>query len=319
MATDKYPQTDSLRETFGQTLVDLADTGYDFYVIDCDVAGGTGAHRFRAAYPDRFVQCGIAEQNGVGVAAGLSAATDTPVFICLFEQFALRALEIFRLSVAYARRDVKLVLSHPSITCGPDGASIHSVEGLACWRAIPGIQIVVPCDPLELRQAVPAVLDNPGPAVLYTGRNPAHKLLAGGYRFQLGRGQVIRDGADVTLVACGEMLYQALVAADMLKVRGITARVVLMSTVKPLDEALLVRCAQETGAIVTVEMHSVMGGLGAAVAEALGRLAPCPLETVGMPDCFGRSGEPDDLLAHFGLTGQHVAAAVRRAMERKKK
>ncbi len=307
---------DTLREAFGRALVELARAGREFVVFDADVAGGTGTHHFRDAFPERFFQFGIAEQNMVSAAAGFAAA-GVPVFVTTFAVFALRALEQARLSVAYAGRNVKIVASHPGLDVGPDGASAQCLEDLAAFRAIPGMTVVSPADPHGAALATAAILDHEGPVYMRTGRSPAPRILPPDYRFELGRGQVLRDGDDVALVACGVMVARALEAARTLAGEGISARVVDLSTLKPIDEALLVACARECGAIVSCEDHNLHGGLGAAVAEVLARRHPCVQEFVAVADTFGTSGEPDELAAHFGIDSAAIAAAARRAVARK--
>jgi transketolase len=307
---------DSLREAFGKTLVDLAKTRSNFVVFDADIAGGTGTHHFRKAYPDRFFQFGIAEQNMMAAAGGF-ASTGVIPFVTTFAVFCLRCIEQVRVSIAYPRRNVKIVASHPGLDTGPDGASAQATEDLAAFRAIPGMVVVSPADPLEIRQATEAILDYDGPAYMRSGRSPSRRILAENYHFELGRGRILRDGNDVTIVACGVEVARALDAADLLNTEGISARVVNMSTLKPIDSDLLARCAAESGCFVTAEDHNIHGGLGGAVAEALAQSQPCPIEMVGVCDVFGESGEPEDISHKYGLTGPHLAAAARRAIVRK--
>jgi len=307
---------ETLREAFGRALTGLADRYPTLVVLDADVAGGTGTHHFRRAYPERFVQLGIAEQNMVGVAAGMALAGRLPV-ASTFAVFALRTIEQVRQSIAYPRLNVKLAASHPGLDAGPDGASAQALEDLAAFRAIPGMAVVSPADAIEMEKALPVILDYNGPVYLRTGRSPARRIFDESYVFELGRGRIVRDGADVTIVACGVEVARALDAADLLARDGIFARVVNMSTIKPIDEALLVACARETGALVTAEDHNVVGGLGGAVAEALARTTPAPIEFVGVRDVFGESGEPDDLAEKYGLAGPAIADAARRAIARK--
>ena len=306
---------DSLREAFGKTLVKLAERYPDFVVFDADVAGGTGTHHFRKAYPERFFQLGIAEQNMMALASGFASVGVVP-FVTTFAVFCLRALEQARLSIAYARRNVKIVASHPGLDVGPDGASAQSLEDLAVFRAIPGMVVVSPADPLEVEQATEAILNYEGPVYMRTGRSPTRRILTPDYRFELGKGCILRDGSDVTMVACGVEVARALDGAELLVQEGISARVVNMPTLKPIDTELLVRCAEETGCFVTAEDHNIYGGLGSAVAEALAQTHPCPIEFVGVRDVFGESGEPDELAEKYGLTGPHIAAAARRVIER---
>jgi transketolase len=307
---------ETLREAFGQALTSIAADYPSLVVLDADVAGGTGTHHFRRAHPDRFIQLGIAEQNMVGVAAGMALTGALPV-ARTFAVFALRTIEQVRQSIAYPRLNVKLAASHPGLDAGPDGASAQALEDLAAFRAIPGMTVVSPADAIEMRTAVPAILDFDGPVYLRTGRSPARRIFADAYVFELGKGRVVRDGDDVTIVACGVEVARALDAAALLERDGIDARVVNMSTIKPIDEALLVSCARETGAFVTAEDHNVVGGLGGAVAEALARTTPAPIEFVGVRDVFGESGEPEELAEKFGLDGRAIADAARRAIARR--
>jgi len=308
---------DSLREAFGRALVALAERYPNLVVLDADVAGGTGAHHFRKAYPDRFFQMGIAEQNLVSVAAGMASAGLLPV-VTTFAVFALRGYEQARLSVAMNRANVKIVGSHPGLDVGPDGGSAQALEDLAAFRALPGMTVLSPADPVEVERATAAMLAWDGPVYLRTGRSAARRVFGPDHDFVIGRGQVLRPGADVTLVGCGVETARCLDAAALLAADdGIAARVVNLPTLKPIDTALLAACARETGAIVTAEDHNVVGGLGGAVAEALATTAPCPMELVGVRDVFGRSGEPDELAEAYGLTGPHIAAAARRVLARK--
>jgi len=307
---------DSLREAFGKTLVRLADQYPDFVVFDADVAGGTGTHHFRKSHPERFFQFGIAEQNMMAAAGGF-ASTGVVPFVTTFAVFALRAYEQARLSVAYAQRNVKIVASHPGLDVGPDGASAQALEDLAAFRAIPGMVVVSPADPLETAQATEAILNYVGPVYMRTGRSPTRRILESDYQFELGKGRVLLDGADVTLVACGVEVARALDAAEILGQEGINARVVNMATIKPIDVDLLTQCAAETGCMVTAEDHNIHGGLGGAVAESLAQTRPVPIEFVGVRDTFGESGEPEELAEKYGLTGPHIAAAARRAIARK--
>lgn len=307
---------ETLREAFGRALTAAAATHPALVVLDADVAGGTGTHHFRRAHPDRFIQIGIAEQNMVAVAAGMALGGRLPV-ASTFAVFALRTIEQVRQSIAYPHLNVKLAASHPGLDAGPDGASAQALEDLAAFRAIPGMTVVSPADAVEMTKAVPAILDYDGPVYLRTGRSPARRIFDDSYVFELGRGRIVRAGGDVTIVACGVEVARALDAADLLARDGIAARVVNMSTIKPIDEALLVACARETGAFVTAEDHNIVGGLGGAVAEALARTTPAPIEFIGVQDVFGESGEPDELADKYGLAGPSIADAARRAIARK--
>ncbi len=311
---------DSLREAFGEALVELSSNHSanqnDFVVFDADVAGGTGAHHFRKACPERFFQFGIAEQNMMSAAAGF-ASTGVVPFVTTFAVFCLRTVEQVRLSIAYPKRNVKIVASHPGLDVGPDGASAQALEDLAIFRAIPNMVVISPADALEVMQATKAILDYDGPVYMRTGRSPSPRILAVDYQFEIGKGKILHQGNDVTIVACGVLVARALDAAMLLEKEGIAARVVNMSTIKPIDKALLVQCANETGCFVTAEDHNVLGGLGSAVSEVLAQEAPCPVAFVGVNDCFGESGEPDELAEKYGLTAKHIVEAVHSVVKRK--
>ena len=321
MANKSAPQLigsngDSLREAFGKALTAVAASRPEIVVLDADIAGGTGAHHFRKAHPKRFFQFGIAEQNMMAAASGMAAVGLIPV-VTTFAVFCYRAIEQARLSIAYARRNVKIVASHPGLDVGPDGGSAQALEDLAAFRAIPGMTVISPADPLEMSLAVRSILDFDGPVYMRTGRSPAKRVFGDNHKFEIGKGQILRQGSDVTIVACGVEVARALSAAEQLAVDGVSARVVNMSTLKPIDAELLTRCALETGCIVTAEDHNVHGGLGSAVAEALVQSAPCPIEFIGVKDLFGQSGEPEELAEVYGLTAPYIAAAARRVIDRK--
>lgn len=307
---------DSLREAFGKSLSALADEFPKLVVLDADIAGGTGVHHFRKSHPSRFVQFGIAEQNMMAAAGGMAAVGLMPV-VTTFAVFCLRAIEQARLSLCYAKRNAKIVASHPGLDVGPDGGSAQALEDLAAFRAIPGMTVISPADAVEMAQATRAMLEYDGPVYMRTGRSPSTRLFGEDHKFQIGKGQILREGRDVTIIACGAEVARALTAADMLKQDGIAARVVNMPTIKPIDTDLIARCARETGAIVTAEDHNIHGGLGGAVAEAMAATVPCPVEFVGVKDVFGASGEPEELAYAFEIAAPFIAAAARKAMKRK--
>lgn len=309
--------TDSLREAFGKALTELAPSYPNVVVLDADIAGGTGVHHFRKAFPDRFFQFGIAEQNMMAAAGGMAATGLVPI-VTTFAVFCLRAVEQARLSIAYTNRNVKIVASHPGLDVGPDGGSAQALEDMAAFRAIPGMTVISPADATEMRLATRAILDFKGPVYMRTGRSASTRLFGDDHTFQIGKGKVLVDGHDVTLVACGVETSRALDAAEILARDNISARVINMPTVKPIDAALLAAASRETGCIVTAEDHNIMGGLGSAVSEAIVQTAPCPIEFVGVRDVFGQSGEPQDLAQHYHLTGPYIADAARRAIARKK-
>ena len=310
--------SDSLREAFGKALSALGDEFPKLVVLDADIAGGTGVHHFRKSHPDRLIQFGIAEQNMMAAAGGMAAVGLIPV-VTTFAVFCLRAIEQARLSLGYARRNAKIVASHPGLDVGPDGGSAQALEDLAAFRAIPGMTVISPADPTEMALATRAILEFEGPVYMRTGRSPCARLFDSNHKFEIGKGQILRDGHDVTIVACGAEVARALVAADMLAEDGLSARVVNMPTIKPIDAKLLSACAVQTGAMVTAEDHNVHGGLGGAVAEALAATTPCPVEFVGVRDTFGASGEPEELAHHFGIAAPFIADAARRAISRKRK
>lgn len=308
---------DSLRESFGKALAGLAKEFPKVVVLDADIAGGTGVHHFRKSNPERFIQFGIAEQNMMAAAGGLAAVGLIPV-VTTFAVFCLRAVEQARLSLAYARRNAKIVASHPGLDVGPDGGSAQALEDLAAFRAIPGMTVISPADPIEAALATRAILEFDGPVYMRTGRSPARRVFGDDHTFKIGKGHVVREGSDITIVACGVEVARAVEAAQHLAEEGISARVVNMATIKPIDSELLARCAAETGAIVTAEDHNIYGGLGGAVAESLAATHPCPIEFVGVKDTFGASGEPDELAEHFEISAPFIAQAAKRAIARKR-
>ena len=307
---------DSLREAFGKALVEWSRERPNVVVLDADIAGGTGVHHFRKAQPHRFFQFGIAEQNMMAAAGGMAATGLIPV-VTTFAVFCLRAVEQARLSIAYAKRNVKIVASHPGVDTGPDGGSAQALEDMAAFRAIPGMTVISPADPEEMRQATRAILDFDGPVYMRTGRSPSTRLFNPAHKFEIGKGQVLRDGRDVTIVACGVEVARALEAAEFLAARKISARVINMPTIKPIDAQILAEASAETGCMVTAEDHNILGGLGGAVAESIAQTQPCPIEFIGVRDQFGQSGEPEELAEHYGLTAPHIAAAAQRALTRK--
>jgi len=306
---------DSLREACGKALTEIALEYPNMVVLDADIAGGTGMHHFRKAFPERFIQCGIAEQNMMSMAGGMAATGLIPV-VTTFAVFMLRAIEQARLSIAYANMNVKIVASHPGLDVGPDGASAQCLEDLACYRSIPNMVVLSPCDPLEIEQATKAILDYEGPVYMRTGRSNAMRILNEDYKFEIGKGRILRGGWDVTIIGCGVTTARSLKAAELLDKEGVSARVVNMSTLKPIDKDLILESAAETNGIVTVEDHNVFGGLGGAVAEVLVQSNPVPMEFVGVNDTFGESGEPDELAEKYGIDQKGIINGVYRLLER---
>jgi transketolase len=306
------------REAYGAALVELAEK-YDFVVLDADLAEATKTVKFKKAYPDRFFDCGIAEGNMMSVAAGI-AATGKVVFASSFAMFAAgRAFEQVRNSIGYPHLNVKIGATHAGITVGEDGATHQCCEDLALMRTIPGMTVICPADEKEVYAAVEAALTTEGPMYLRFGRYAVPEVnTSEDYRFEIGKANCLREGSDVTLAATGYMVHLALEAAELLEADGISAEVLNFHTLKPLDRDALSTSVSKTGAIVTAEEHSVIGGLGGAVAEALAETCPVPMERVGVNDTFGRSGKVPELLEHFGLTAANIAAKARAAIARKK-
>jgi len=288
------------RASYGEALVELGAERDDFVVLDADLAAATQTGKFKAAYPERFYDCGIAESNMVGVAAGIAAAGHK-VFCSTFAMFAAgRAFEQVRNSVGYPRLDVNICATHAGISVGEDGASHQCNEDIALMRSIPGMTVIVPSDDTEAKAAVRAALDVEGPVYMRLGRLAVPVVNdPETYRFEVGKGVVLREGADVTVVATGLMVAAALEAAESLAEKGVSAEVINIHTVKPLDEGLVRASAAKTGRVVTCEEHSVVGGLGDAVLAALAA-DPVPVRKVGVNDVFGESGPAVDLLAKYG-------------------
>ncbi len=300
------------RASYGQALVELAAEHDDFIVMDADLAAATQTGVFKKAYPDRFIDCGIQESNLIGVAAGL-ATTGMKVFASTFAMFAAgRAFEQIRNSVGYPHLPVKICATHAGISVGEDGATHQCLEDLALMRTIPGMTVLQPCDDVEARAMIKALYDFDGPAYVRLGRLavPVFNDEAT-YKFELGKGVVLREGKDVTIIATGLEVNESMQAAEILAKEGIDAKVINIHTIKPLDEELVVASAKETGAVVTVEEHNIMGGLGGAVAEVLSEKAPTKMLRIGVNDRFGESGPAPVLIKKFGLDGEGIAAKVK--------
>ena len=306
------------REAYGNALVELAEK-YDFVVLDADLAEATKTVKFKKAYPERFFDCGIAEGNMMSVAAGI-ATTGKTVFASSFAMFAAgRAFEQVRNSIGYPHLNVKIGATHAGITVGEDGATHQCNEDIALMRTIPGMTVVNPADAVEARAAVEAALTTEGPFYLRFGRYALPIINdEKTYRFQLGKGIELAPGTDLTLVATGLMVSVALEARDLLAAEGISARVVNIHTIKPIDGAILEKAARETGAIVTAEEHSVIGGLGSAVAETVAETCPVPVVRVGVKDVYGHSGTVPALLEAYGLTPAALVAAAKTALAKKR-
>ena len=305
------------RDAYGETLAELGGEDPRIVVLDADLSGSTKTGVFAKKFPERFFNMGIAEANMVGTAAGLAAVGRVP-FVSTFAIFAVgRAWEQVRQSVAYPKANVKIVATHGGVTVGEDGGSHQSVEDVAIMRAVPNMTVIVPADGVETKAAIRAVAAYKGPVYVRLGRNKVPTVFPADYRFEIGKGTELVAGTDLTFVTTGLMTAQAVAAAEQLKKEGVSARVVHIGTVKPLDQEIIVRAARETGAIVTAEEHSIVGGLGSAVAEVLAEQCPVPLKRVGVNDRFGTSGKAEELLKYFGLTAEHLVEAGRELLARK--
>jgi transketolase len=308
------------RAAYGKALVELAEKYPDLVVFDADLAGATMTNGFMKAYPERFFDMGIAEGNMTGVAAGMATCGFKP-FINTFAMFAAgRSWEQVRNSICYPGLNVKVVGSHGGLSVGEDGATHQMIEDYAIMRAIPGMMVLCPCDGNEMKLAVEALLNYEGPAYMRLGRLAVETVTDAieGYKFELGKGVTVTDGTDVTIIAVGMNVQMAMKAAEQLKAEGISARVIDMHTIKPLDTELVLKAAQETGCIVTSEEANVKGGLGAAVCEYLAEACPVPVVRHGVNDEFGRSGKAPLVLEAYGITAEGIAAAAKKAISLKK-
>lgn len=304
------------RNYYGKALAELA-ADPRVVVMDADLAGSTKTSEFQKVCPERFVEVGIAEQNMIGIAAGL-AASGKVVFASTFGIFATgRCWEQIRLAVAYPKLNVKICATHCGITVGEDGASHQALEDMAIMRSIPNMTVLCPADAYEAFAATKALAEYDGPAYMRMGRADFPVITEEGAPFVIGKARVMREGTDVTLIGCGQMTALCLKAADMLEADGISAEVLNISTIKPLDSAAVVASVSKTGCCVTAEEHSIIGGLGSAVAEALADSCPAPLERAGTMDTFGESGKPAELMAKYGLTAEHIADSARKSVSRK--
>ena len=307
------------RESYGEALAALSEKYHDLIVLDADLAAATKTGIFKKACPERFFDCGIAEANMMGVAAGI-ASTGKKVFASSFAMFAAgRAFEIVRNSIGYPHLNVKIGATHAGISVGEDGATHQCNEDIALMRTIPGMTVICPADDVEAKAAVEAALEFNGPVYMRFGRLAVPVFNdKDTYKFEMGKGVLLRDGSDVTIVATGLMVNEAMIAADMLASEGVKARVINIHTIKPLDKEIICKAAKETGVIVTAEEHSVIGGLGSAVAETVTECCPVPVVKVGVNDVFGHSGPAVQLLKEFGLSAENIAAKAKYALTLKK-
>ncbi|MBQ7715781.1 MAG: transketolase family protein [Clostridia bacterium] len=305
------------RQSYGEALAELGNKYENLVVLDADLAAATKTGIFKKAHPDRFFDCGIAENNMMGVAAGLALSGKIP-FASSFAMFAAgRSFEQVRNSIGYPHLNVKIGATHGGITVGEDGATHQCCEDYALMRVIPGMTVISPADDVEARQAVEAAINFVGPVYMRFGRMAVPNVSPEGYKFEIGKGCLLRDGTDAAIIANGVEVHQALEAAEVLAGEGIDAAVVNMATIKPLDSELVIKMAMQTGAVVTAEEHSIIGGLGGAVAECLAEVCPVPMRRVGVRDTFGRSGPAKELLGLFGLDAKAIAEAVREVIKLK--
>ena len=302
------------RAAFGEALIELGATDDRIVTVDADLSKSTMTAKFAKAYPDRAFNLGIAESNMVGIGAGLALAGKIP-FVCSFACFVVGRFETIRISVAYTNANVKIVGTHAGIAIGEDGYSQMGLEDIACIRALPNVPVIQPADELETKQAVAYAVEHQGPLYLRLTRQNLEPVCPPDYRFRLGRWLVLRPGQDVTLIGTGGTVFNCLEAATLLEAQGISAEVVNAASIKPLDEELLLRSAGKTGHVVTAEDHSIAGGLGGAVAEALGEALPTPLRRLGVQG-FGESGDAKGLYAKHGLDPAGIAGAIRKLLNR---
>lgn len=306
------------RVGYGTALVELGRKRDDFIVMDADLAAATQTGMFKKEFPNRFYDCGIAEQNMMGIAAGI-AATGKKVIVSSFAMFAAgRAFEQVRNSIGYPHLNVIIGATHAGISVGEDGATHQCCEDIALMRTIPGMTVINPADEVEAKKAVEAAIELDGPVYMRFGRLAVPVIFDEDYKFEVGKGVELRHGNDVTIIATGLMVNEALEAYEMLKNEGISARVINMATIKPLDKDIVIKAAKETGAIVTAEEHSVIGGLGGAVSEAVCEEYPVPVVKLGVNDVFGHSGPAPKLLDEFGLRAPNIVEKVKKAIALKK-
>lgn len=306
------------RESYGNALAELGKERDDFIVLDADLAGATKTGTFKKAFPERFYDCGIAEQNLMNIAGGI-ATTGKRVFASSFAMFAAgRAYEQVRNGIGYPHLNVIIGASHAGVSVGEDGATHQCNEDIALMRTIPGMTIIVPADDTEAKQAVRAAMDVEGPVYLRFSRMSTPVLFDETHEFKVGKASVLKNGTDVTVIAAGVLVNEALKAYEMLKQEGISARIINMHTVKPLDKEAVIAAAKETGAIVTAEEHTVIGGLGAAVSEAVCEECPVPVIKIGTNDIFAHSASADELLDEYGLRAENIVKKAKEAIALKK-
>ena len=305
------------RDAYGKALVKLGQINDNVVVLDADLSKSTKTNDFYKTFPERFFNMGIAEQNLIGASCGF-ASTGKITFASSFAMFATgRAFEIIRNSVAYPKLNVKICATHAGLTVGEDGASHQSIEDIAIMRALPNMTVLVPADGIETEQMILEAAKYNGPMYVRLGRSAVPTLFNENYKFEIGKGCVVREGNDATIIACGIMVNEAILAHESLKSEGINVRVINMSTIKPIDREIIINAAKETKAIVTAEEHNIIGGLGSAVSEVVSEECPVVVKKVGVKDTFGESGTPSELLEKYGLTSKDIVNAVKEAISMK--
>ena len=304
------------RNGYGDALIELGESNERVVVLTADLAESTRAHLFRDKYPERFIDCGVAEQNMVGVAAGLALSGKIP-FLSSYAVFVPgRSWDQVRVSVCYTQANVKIAGAHAGLSVGPDGATHQALEDIAITRVLPNLIVLTPCDYHETKKATLAMAEYEGPAYIRFTREKSPLITSEDAPFEIGKHTILKTGTDVTIVACGPLVYQALTAARTLEKKGISAEVINASTIKPFDDKTLLKSIKKTGCIVTVEEHQVHGGLFGAVSEICAATFPVPIEPIAMPDSFGESGEPDELLQAYGMTEEDIVKAAKTVIKR---
>lgn len=307
----------STRDAYGECLVELV-ADKRIVVLDADVSTSTRTNKFAVKCPERFFNVGCAEQNLIATAAGFAYGGKIAISTAYAIFATARTWEQIRSFVAHDNLNVKIIVTHAGLTNGPDGASHHSLEDIALLRVIPNMTVIVPADAEEAKQAIRAAIEHPGPCYIRLSRAKSPVIFDSNYRFMLGKGAVLKDGRDLTIIAVGNMVVKALEAAEILEKEGVSVRIVNLSTIKPIDREIVSSAARETGAVVTVEEHNVIGGLGGAVAEVVSAEQPVPIELVGVKDKFGQTGETEELYKVYDLTAEKIVEASKKVFSRKK-
>ncbi len=308
----------SLRDVYGETLVELGRKNPKIVVLDADLSGSTRTFLFAKEFPERFFNVGVSEQDLIGTAAGFALSGLIP-FASTFAIFQTgRAWEQIRQSICYAKLNVKLVASHGGITVGEDGPTHHATEDIALMRVLPNMTVIVPADYFETKRVIEKIAEHYGPCYVRLARPKFPVVFDERYEFEIGKGKIVKDGSDVTIIAMGITLFHSLKASEELEKEGVSVRVINMSTIKPIDRDLIIESAKKTGAILTVEEHSIIGGLGSAVSEVIVQEYPVHQKILGVPDTFTQSGKPDELLDRCGILSHHIKKSVLELLKKKK-